>query len=281
MYNYGNLVKNNIRRWKYMKKINQYINKRKVLEFLDRKGFYIVLLLCISIITLTAYTVTKRDLASFNNNLPFEELPKHVVKQDERLNVKSSPVSSGTNKKEDNKKEDSKKVATKPVENKELKTKVDLNVNKTEQKTQTQVAQKEKQQIQPMQLPILGETTQDFAQNYLVYSKTLEQWTTHEGLDISAQLGTQVKAALDGTVEELYIDSKYGATIVINHGNGYKSKYSNLLNINQVKLGSKIKKGQEIGKVGNTSMFESGDKSHLHFEVIKDGVEVNPKNYIK
>ena len=70
-------------------------------------------------------------------------------------------------------------------------------------------------------------------------------------------------------------------TVVVEHENGFKTVYSNLLTSEFVVEGEKIEKGQSIGTVGNTAAFEIADEPHLHFEMIKDSTQVDPNIYIK
>ncbi|HAE13760.1 MAG: M23 family metallopeptidase [Chitinophagales bacterium] len=98
----------------------------------------------------------------------------------------------------------------------------------------------------------------------------------HEGLDFTAPRGTDVFATADGVVETANISSRgYGNEIVINHGYGYKSRYAHL-NGFAVKQGQKVKRGELIGYVGNTGLSTA---PHLHYEVEKDGIKVNPINF--
>ena len=95
----------------------------------------------------------------------------------------------------------------------------------------------------------------------------------HWGLDFSAPVGTEVYATGDGVVEQIEdIAWGYGKNIVINHGFGYKTRYAHLSAF-KVKVGQKISRGQVIGLVGNTGKSTG---AHLHYEVEKDGVKVNP-----
>jgi len=98
----------------------------------------------------------------------------------------------------------------------------------------------------------------------------------HWGLDFSAPVGTEVYATGDGVVEQIEdIAWGYGKNIVINHGFGYKTRYAHLSAF-KVKVGQKISRGQVIGLVGNTGKSTG---AHLHYEVEKDGVKVNPISY--
>ena len=129
--------------------------------------------------------------------------------------------------------------------------------------------------------PISGDIAKDFAEENLVYSKTLDEWTTHLGIDIKAEKTSVVKAAEKGTIESIKNDPRYGLTIIILHQDGYKTMYSNLLSTEFVAVGDTVEKGQGIGTVGDSSSFESADEPHLHFEMYKDGKQVNPTLYFK
>ncbi len=129
--------------------------------------------------------------------------------------------------------------------------------------------------------PVSGDIIKDFAEDSLVYSKTLDEWTTHLGIDIRADKTTVVKSAEKGTIESIKNDPRYGLTIIINHEDGMKTVYSNLLSTEFVNVGDTVEKGQAIGTVGQSSSFETADEAHLHFEMYKDGKNVNPTIYLK
>jgi murein DD-endopeptidase MepM/ murein hydrolase activator NlpD len=98
----------------------------------------------------------------------------------------------------------------------------------------------------------------------------------HWGLDFTAPVGTEVYATGDGVIEEIEdIAWGYGKNIVINHGFGYKTRYAHLSAF-KVKVGQKVTRGQVIGLVGNTGKSTG---AHLHYEVEKNGVKVNPMSY--
>jgi len=128
--------------------------------------------------------------------------------------------------------------------------------------------------------PVDGEITMGYAVETLVYSRTLEHYTTHHGIDIIAEKNTPVRAALDGEVIEVLTDSRLGITITLAHEGNLMTRYSNLLTDAMVKIGDFVTQGQIISGVGDTAIFESADDPHLHFEVLKDGVNVNPLDYL-
>lgn len=129
--------------------------------------------------------------------------------------------------------------------------------------------------------PVDGEIVKEYAKDNLIYSNTLQEWTTHFGIDIKADKTTVVKSAETGKVKSIKNDPRYGLTIVIEHDKGYQTVYSNLLSSEFVVEGEKVEKGQSIGTVGNTAAFEIADEAHLHFEILKDSIQVDPNIYLK
>lgn len=131
------------------------------------------------------------------------------------------------------------------------------------------------------QKPVEGDVVREYAKDNLIYSNTLEEWTTHLGIDIKADKTTVVKSAEAGTVKSIKNDPRYGLIVVVEHADNFQTVYSNLLTSEFVVEGEKIEKGQAIGTVGNTAVFEIADEPHLHFEILKDNVQVDPSIYIK
>ena len=129
--------------------------------------------------------------------------------------------------------------------------------------------------------PLSGEIIKDYAKDTLVYSNTLEEWCVHLGIDIKAPKTTVVKASEKGVIEKITTDPRYGNSITINHGNGFKTVYSSLLVSDFFKVGEEVQKGDNIGTVGDSASFEKADDAHLHFEMYKDGENVNPTIYLK
>ncbi len=129
--------------------------------------------------------------------------------------------------------------------------------------------------------PVEGEVIKEFAKDNLIYSETLEEWITHPGIDIKAERTTIVKSVADGTVKSIKNDPRYGLTVTIEHSDGYTSVYSSLLTAEFVKEGEKVTQGQTIGTVGNSAVFEVAEDNHLHFELLKDGSNINPEIYLK
>lgn len=130
-------------------------------------------------------------------------------------------------------------------------------------------------------MPVIGEIVKEFANNKLVYSSTLDVWATHNGVDIKADKTTVVKASAEGKVASIKNDPRYGLTVIIEHVNGYKTVYANLLSTEFVVEGETVKQGQSIGTVGNTASFEVSDEPHLHFELLKENEQQDPELFLK
>jgi len=152
-------------------------------------------------------------------------------------------------------------------------------IKKNNNTTETKKTTEKKKEIK-FEKPVEGEIIKEYAKDNLVYSNTLNEWTTHLGIDIKAEKTTVVKASCEGTVESIKNDPRYGLTVIIKHDDGYKTVYSNLLTAEFVVEGEKVTTGQTIGTVGNTATFEVADESHLHFEILKDNVQVDPTIYV-
>ena len=129
--------------------------------------------------------------------------------------------------------------------------------------------------------PLKGEVLMAFSMDQLVYSPTLADWRTHDGVDISAKPGTTVLAATAGTVSSVEDDPLMGTTVVIEHQGGYATTYSNLQARPTVEPGDLVTAGQIIGAVGATASAEAAQSPHLHFSVTQDGEAVDPGEFLK
>ena len=156
-----------------------------------------------------------------------------------------------------------------------------VSANTTQNTTSEEIEETQEVKELSFQRPVEGEIVREFAQENLVYSETLEEWVTHNGIDIKADKTTVVKAAEAGVVKSIKNDPRYGLTIVIEHDDTYQTVYSNLLTSEFVVEGESVEKGQSIGTVGNSAVFEIADEPHLHFEILKDSIAIDPSIYIQ
>lgn len=129
--------------------------------------------------------------------------------------------------------------------------------------------------------PLNGTVLAAFSMDHLAYDKTLDDWRTHDGVDIAAAAGTKVQAASAGTVKSVENDQLLGTMVTVEHAGGYQTIYANLEAKPTVKQGDAVSAGQTIGSVGSTSIVENSEGPHLHFSVLKDGKPVNPDTFLK
>ena len=97
----------------------------------------------------------------------------------------------------------------------------------------------------------------------------------HEGIDFTAAKGTPIQATGNGKVTKIMKSPSYGNYVVINHGAGYETLYAHMQKVN-VKKGQKVKRGEQIGTVGNTGRSTA---PHLHYEIHLNGRPINPISY--
>ncbi len=132
-------------------------------------------------------------------------------------------------------------------------------------------------------LPVDGEISFDFSDSVPVFSPTMGDWRTHLGVDVLAELGSEVFAVADGTVTNVWEDPFMGTCVSIEHSGNAVSIYKNLAKDvgDGIVIGCSVKAGDVIGSVGETAMNEIAQEPHLHFEMTVKGETVDPKNHLK
>jgi murein DD-endopeptidase MepM/ murein hydrolase activator NlpD len=127
----------------------------------------------------------------------------------------------------------------------------------------------------------LGGSALSFIWPTITHSITQGFSSKHSGIDISDSKMEPIFAAESGFVEISGFQSNgYGNTIVINHGGGYKTRYGHASEL-YVKAGDYVTKGQTIAKQGRTGRVRGVTGIHLHFEVTKNGIHLNPLSFVK
>ena len=132
----------------------------------------------------------------------------------------------------------------------------------------------------PARMPCNGEILQPFSNGELVKSPTTGVWQTHNGVDIAAAAGDPVYPAAPGIVTDIEENALWGICVVIDHQDGFFSKYCGLAPGLQVGTGDTADPNEPIGTVGNTAEIESATPSHLHFEVRQGETLVDPAAYL-
>lgn len=221
--------------------------------FLKKQGFYVVLGLCILCIGIAAAVALLPD-AQEERAEPTPLSQEARGSEDERLSEVIRPTPTST------------PAAT---EAQPTATPAPTSTPKPKRQAESKAAP-----------PVEGEVIWGFAVDTLLYSETLEVWTTHDGVDIKARLGTDVIAIKSGTVEKVYEDKALGVSVLVAHEGGLKSLYANLANPAAVKEGQRVNAGEKLGAVGDTAVSECAMEPHLHFALYKDGDAVDPFKHV-
>lgn len=133
---------------------------------------------------------------------------------------------------------------------------------------------------QPNVMPVNGEILNPFSNGELVKSDTLEVWKTHDGVDIAADSGSQVKAMNKGEVTKIWEDALWGNCMTIDHGNGIVGHYYNLSSAMMVEEGDSVESGQPVATIGDTAQIEAAQPPHLHFGLKRNGEWIDPITFI-
>lgn len=130
-----------------------------------------------------------------------------------------------------------------------------------------------------MIMPVEGDLCRLYSMDCLSFDPTTRDWRTHDGIDICSGVGAEVRAAADGTVASVVDDEALGTVVTISHAGGYTTRYANLDPAAKVCAGDRVAQGDAIGTVGTSALMEAGADDHLHFELCKNAVSLDPTDY--
>ncbi|MCG4564775.1 M23 family metallopeptidase [Anaerosalibacter bizertensis] len=249
--------------------------KNKFNKLTNKDSFYIILFICVCIVGTVAVWASKSNLDRMKSEEDPMEEDFLILTDEDKHGVEEPSLESL--KQQKRKKQEEKVKEEEPKEEIEEKKE---EPKEEESKEEPPKQNSEPEAIQTFHIPVEGELGLDYSADKLVYSETLEEWTSHEGIDIKAKEGTAVKACLDGVVKEVYEDELWGVVISIDHGNGLETRYTNLSTKDMVKKGQSVKKGTPISGIGKPKGLEMANGPHLHLEVLLNGKKTDPKKYL-
>ncbi len=245
--------------------MKQKPNRHKLGDFMEGKGFYIVLFLCVAAIGISGYYLFS---GLFQQSGGFgQEVISSVSGQadlEDKASTQTPPDPAPAEKDQDT-------AQVKP----------DTTPAATPQKPQGTPAEEPEAKPSSFVWPVDGNVERDFSLEVFAYDATMGDWRTHSGLDIGAELGAPVNACAGGQVTEVTTDDMMGVTVRVDHGRGMESVYSNLAESVNVKAGDQVEAGDLLGTVGTSAISESASPSHLHFELVEYGVSIDPLHYLE
>ena len=221
--------------------------KKKLLE---KDIFYLSLFICICLVAFGGIIFTNKNLNKLVSS-------KDAVNKDNEINLVEN-------------KDDSVPTSTESKQN--------LEKAKEENKAKEQQTQSKSES----KLNYIGtEVLRKYSEDMPSYSKTLDVWEIHKGLDIAAKDGAEIKSILDGTVKSVYSDERYGTSIELSYADGLTVIYSGIKENVSLEKGDAVKEGDCIGYVGNTTNVENEDGTHVHIEAYKNDKAINPLSLLE
>lgn len=220
-------------------------NKRGFKQIVKDKGFYIALAICL----LAVGVVT---VVSLVNSLPPVGKQEETPSADRTTGTPSTPSTTAT------------QAVEIPVTGV-----ADLRTTTAVPTTTTTATVP----IEPTEdlyvLPLTNEVLTPFSGGQPVFSQTMGDWRTHNGVDFVGKDGQKVKAAAEGTVTVITSDVMWGDVVEIDHGFGIVSRYCGV-SARNIAVGDHVKVGDVIGVLGGIPC-EAADPPHLHFEIAASG----------
>ena len=218
--------------------MNKHRKELSFRGFLSKNGFYIALVVCVIIAAVASYSAVTSILGNLRNENDTAQQPPIQVAP-----VETTPVNPP--KIEDDEPEDQ-ETSTDPL-------------------------------VPVYSLPLEdGVVTNHYSDGELAKNETLNDWRTHNGIDIEAAEGADVKAIYSGEVVRAGFDALLGNVVELKLDTGYTVICANLGSVADIKAGDRISQNDIIGTVGNSSILENGQKPHLHLEIKSGDRYIDP-----
>ncbi|MBQ9988564.1 MAG: M23 family metallopeptidase [Clostridia bacterium] len=227
--------------------------------FLDKQGVYLVMILCLGIVGASAYfAFSAEPEPAPQSAVPDPGAAQVQLVEPPKLSVADKVPAPTTTP------EPPPMAEKTPVPTPEQETPVQGNSATAKQKAI---------------YPVKGKILRAFSPNDPVYFGTLNAWMVHRGVDIAAENGADVAAALDGTVTSVVNDPETGYTVIIEHEGKISTLYGNLSAPENIRIGQTVRQGDVIGKVGRSAQSEIADESHVHFAYFVSGACKDPAQF--
>jgi murein DD-endopeptidase MepM/ murein hydrolase activator NlpD len=273
------------------------LNKKSTKDFVNGKGFYAVLTVCFAVVIISAGVITVNNSRQIKQQKQYQQQAKNeTIAIEEAADVLNNPIEpidleraqiydDHASIEQSAAYQVEPEVTQKVVVQETVANNVAVaNDKAVTQKAVTPKVVPEAKQVSlsfnansKLKWPIKGAIVMDYSKAHTIYDKTLEQYRVNESISIASKLGTPVKAAAAGTVVSITNDNKKGCTVVLDHGNGWQTTYSQLQENVIVDQNQVVDAGDVIGGVGSPTKYSILLGEHLDFEVTKDGQSTDPK----
>lgn len=246
-------------------------------------------ILLISLVLLLAAAAVLIAVTGGANRKAKDNVPTETEQSTDGKDKTPAPSKKDKTKTETDVKETSPESVKAPTTSDEIPFETESSTSKTEDSAEIPSAEEVSVLLDPNEplptfsLPVNDLVLKGYSADVPVFSYTMNDYRTHEGIDIAASAGTPVYAAADGTICEIVHDPMMGVTIGIQHTGGAVTRYKGLSedSVNLVELGADVAQGQVIGAAGDTALIESAEEGHVHFELTVDGESRDPAEYMK
>ena len=232
-------------------------------KFWQGKGFLVALAVCLVAVGGVAYSAFSNSLFSSEYENNTTDITSEIMfnwensdVEDVNKNKENVPIATSSEKEESEEAPVSETPSSMPTEQEAL-------ANNTKQ---------------TFAFPAGRNITKEFSMETLLFSKTLQDWRVHNGIDFSSPKGTEVKASANGTVLSVKADPLWGRVIEIDHGSGVIIYYCGVSD-EKVKKDQTVDIGDVIAYVDNVPC-EAEDGTHIHIRVEKDGKVINPTDVL-
>lgn len=265
--------------------------KEKISKILDLQGKELKRLGFYTIVVLTSFAICLpfigRGLKNHNNNLlnkqksvaesvlAGEEERDSIVKVDSYQPIQNQLTAEEAENMENTEKKRNKESCPIHAEKEDAEEEVPAMKNMQEEERQ-EVAAAVNVELKEMVWPVKGEVLRQVG---ICYWQTFSDYRYHDGVDIKAERGTEVLAALQGKIVSVETSKDKAVKVVIDHGGGWQSVYAHL-EISYLKEGQVVQTGEKIGRIGQPGSQEISIGPHLHFKLSKDEKIINPLDYL-
>jgi len=268
------------------------LKNNKFKEITNKKGFMIAIYSCAAIvIAMTGIIASNREgdkqaRVDETKQAQAEEVNQSDVKsyRENQITGNSALNADGENyvqKSENNNEKTSESKVSQKSKSDEKKNNQTNNSGTTEKATENNKSSKTEFTLfddsKEMSWPLAGQIVMDYSMETAIYDKTLDQYRTNDSLCIAGNVGDDVKASADGKVKSVFNDKENLTSVVIEHGNGWLSTYSQLQDNVLVKEGDIVDEGAVIGNLSEPSYKSSLLGPHLEFKVMNNDTCTDPK----